>query len=238
MPAARLLLLHSPLTGSAVWARLAPELGRRGRAVLVPEVVEDDRPPYGARYVASVIRQLRLGPAGPPNDDPPVILVAHSGAGPLVGMLGAALRAARIGVHGYVLVDAGLPRPGGASRLDLWEAEDREGAAAVRAELAAGVRFPVWTSDDLAEEIPDLDDRVAVLAGVRPRGLDYFDEALACPGDWPDAPGAYLRTSPAYDAALRLARARDWVTDSVNAGHFAMLSQPTAVAGRLLALLD
>lgn len=230
MTDARLLLLHSPLTGPEVWGRLAPELRSQGRGVGVPAVRDDDRPPYAARYVAAVVRQVD-------PQDGPAVLVAHSGAGPLVGMLGAALRAARVPVAGYALVDAGLPRPGGATRLALMEGEDAAFAAGLHADLHAGARFPAWTDADLAHLVPDPRDRVALLGGLRPRRVDFFEEPVACPGDWPDAPAVYLRTSPAYDAPLRQAVARGWPTSTVDAGHFAMLADPAGTASALMALL-
>ncbi len=43
---------------------------------------------------------------------PPVLLVAHGGAGRMLAALGFAQRASRRRVAGYVLVEADLPRPG------------------------------------------------------------------------------------------------------------------------------
>jgi hypothetical protein len=197
----------------------------------VVEPDDEDRRPYAARWVAScagLVGGLERGP---------VVLVGHSGAGPLLAALGYALRAAHRPVAAYAFLDAGLPRAAEASRLDAWAAEDPTGAAEVRAHLEAGGRFPTWSPDDLADTVPDPEDRRTVVASLRPRGHEYWTEPLPAPVDWPDAPCAYLRTSAAYDVALREARLRGWPTDSLELGHFPGFTDPQATARALLDLL-
>jgi hypothetical protein len=100
-----LVLLHSPLTTASAWGSLPTALGAYD--VVVPEVTDDDRPPYAARYVARAA--LRIASAGV---RPPLVLVAHGDAGPLLPAIGAAQRAAHRMVGGYVFLDARLPGPG------------------------------------------------------------------------------------------------------------------------------
>jgi hypothetical protein len=168
-------------------------------------------------------------------------LDGHSGAGYLLPMLGAARRAARAPVAGYVFLDAGLPPARPTSRLDLLGAEAPELAAELGPHLEGGGVFPEWTDGDLRELVPDDALRAAVLAGLRRRGHDFFVEPLPVAPDWPDAPCGYLRLSPAYDAAARLAGHRGWPrvlgADDRPGGHFAMLADPQAVADDLLELL-
>jgi hypothetical protein len=99
-----LVLLHSPLTTASVWGTLPAALAYD---VVVPEIADDDRPPYAGRYVARAA--LEIGAA---SVKPPVVLVAHGDAGPLLPPVGAAQRAAHRLVGGYVFVDAVLPGPG------------------------------------------------------------------------------------------------------------------------------
>jgi hypothetical protein len=207
-----LVLLHSPLTTASGWGSLAGALG--GYHVVVPEVTGDDRPPYAGRYVARAA--LEISAAGV---EPPVVLVAHSGAGPLLPPIGAAQRAAHRLVGGYVFVDAELPGPARASRLDQAAARDPDFAAF----LDAGGTFPEW-------EPP---------AGVtlRPRGKDFFAEELPTPQDWPDAPCGYLRTSGAYDHHAGQARLRGWTVAEHPAGHFAAVRDPDGTAAALVALI-
>jgi Alpha/beta hydrolase family len=230
-----LVLLHSPLTSVTAWGRLPRLLGAAaGVPVHVVDVDSDDRPPFATRYVAAAAGHLAT--ALRPGE--PVLLVAHSAAGPLLPQLAFARRAAHGPVRGYVFLDALLPRPGGpASRLDLLAAEDPGLAAARRTELEAGRSVPSWSSEDLAEDLPDPADRAALLAGVRPRPLAYYTEPVPFPGDWPDAPCGFLRTSAAYDWSARVAAGRGWPVESIDAGHFAALAQPADTAAALLRLI-
>ncbi len=73
------------------------------------------------------------------------------------------------------------------------------------------------------------------------RRADFFAEALPVASDWPDAPCGFLRLSPGYDAAARLAGHRGWPQvlgpDDRPGGHFGMLVDPAAVADDLETLL-
>jgi len=228
------VLAHSPLTGPAAWGGLPEALRDRGHVVVVLDVRDDDHPPYAARYVARAALQLRAADiAGP------VVLVAHSGAGYLLPSLGAARRADRRSVGGYVFLDSGLPAARGATRMALLRAEDADLAAEKEASLRAGGRFPTWTEDDLRSLLPADDVRVAVVASLRPRGLDFFTEELPYPGDWPDAPCGYVQLTASYDGPARLAAVRGWpvLRPSLPGGHFAACVDPTGVAAALDELL-
>jgi pimeloyl-ACP methyl ester carboxylesterase len=220
---ATFVLVHSPLTGPAAWGGFPDVLRERGHRVVVVEVQDDDAPPYASRFVARAALQLREQ-AG----DAPAVLVGHSGAGYLLPLLGAARRAARAPVRGYVFLDAGLPPNRPTSRLDLMRAESPEHADELAALLDAGGRYPDWPDDDLRPL-------------ARPRGRDFFDEPLPVAADWPDAPCGYLRLSPSYDGPARVARLRGWPVldgpDDRPGGHFAMLVDPSAVADDLESLL-
>jgi pimeloyl-ACP methyl ester carboxylesterase len=234
--AATLVLAHSPLVGPETWGPLPDELRRRGHRVVVVEVRDDDAPPYASRYVARAALQVRDA-----CGDARTVLIGHSGAGYLLPLLGVARRSARAPVAAYVFLDAALPPTRPTSRLDLLHAEDRELAGGLGPHLAAGGRFPDWTDDDLRDLVPDDGLRAALVAGVRPRGTDFFTELLPVAPDWPDAPCGFLRLTPGYDAPARLAGQRGWPRvlgpDDRPGGHFAMLVDPAAVADDLGALL-
>jgi pimeloyl-ACP methyl ester carboxylesterase len=233
---AALVLAHSPLTGPEAWGALPDELSRRGHRVVIVEVRDDDAPPYASRYVARAALQVRDA-----CDDARTVLVGHSGAGYLLPLLGAARRSARAPVAAYVFLDAGLPPSRPMSRLDLLRAEDRELAGGLGPHLAAGGTFPDWTDDDLRDLVPDDGLRAALVAGLRPRGADFFGEPLPVAPDWPDAPCGYLRLTTGYDSPARLAGHRGWPRvlgpDDRPGGHFAMLADPAAVATDLETLL-
>jgi len=222
------VLVHSPLTGPDVWQPVAEALRARGAAAFVAGLRDDGAAgePFWAREARAAARTLQ---ALPPGERP--LLVGHSGAGALLPLL---REAADRPAGGYLFVDAGLPFAG--SRLQAMAGESAEFAAQLRASLAAGERFPAWIDAQLAAIVPDAARRGALLAGLRPRGLDFFDEPLPVPRGWPDAPCGYLWFSPPYAASLAEARARGWPARELPAGHFHMLVDADAVAGALLAL--
>jgi hypothetical protein len=228
------VLAHSPLTGAAAWGRLPDVLRARGHRVAVLDVTDDDRPPYATRYVARAALQVAAAvPAGP------VHLVGHSGAGYLLPQLGAARRAARAAVAGYVFLDAGVPHGREATRVSLLRAEDAAAAGELEPLLAAGGRYPSWTGDDLRGLVPDDAARAALVGSLRPRGLDFFTEALPFPGDWPDAPCGFLRLSASYAGPAGVARSRGWpvLERDLPGGHFAACADPEPVADALEELL-
>ncbi len=103
---------------------LADRLAEYGLTAVRPEVGGDEHPPHAARYVARASLEVNRLVA----PDAPTALVAEGGAGPLLGAVGAAQRAAHRPVFGYVLVDAFLPQPGSPTRADVARSQSPEGA--------------------------------------------------------------------------------------------------------------
>jgi hypothetical protein len=232
MDVGSLVLLHSPLVGVESWGRLPQALGRGGVAAVAVAVGGDDRPPFAERYVRGAVDGVVAARVRPG----PLVLVGHSGAGPLLAAVGTRLRAAGRPCAGYLFCDAGLPEDG-ASRLDLLAVEDQTTAEAFRAELERGGRFPEWGDAELAPLVPDPAARAALIGSLRPRGLAFFTEPLPVAAGWPDAPCGFLRLSAAYDGWAAAAAAKGWPTAGLDAGHFHPLVDPDGVAAALLALL-
>lgn len=242
LPAPVVVLVHSPLTGPAAWGSMPEVLRGRGLGVVVVDVQDDSAPPYAAKFVARAALQVRAAVG-----TEPVVLVGHSGAGYLLPLLGAARRAGRAPVRAYVFLDAGLPPAAPTSRLELARREDAAFAAELEALLDGGGAFPDWTSDDLADLVPDVSVREALVESLRRRGADFFAEPLPAAPDWPDAPCGYLHLSASYDSAAGLARMRGWPVLEAPAavggesvwpgGHFAALVDPARLADDLQALL-
>jgi len=230
--AGTLVLLPSPLVGVESWGTVPDALRRGGVGAVAVGVGSDDRGPFGEGYVRGAVAGVL--DAGDLAD--PLVLVGHSGAGPLLGAVGNRLKASGRPVGGYLFCDAGLPEDG-ASRLDLLAAEDPEMAAAFRAELERGGRFPTWSDADLEPVVPDPAARAALAGSLRPRGLAFFTEPLPAAPGWPDAPCGYLRLSAVYDHWAEAAAARGWPVASLDAGHFHPLVDPDEVAAALLGLL-
>ena len=228
-----MVLLHSPLVGVQSWGTLPDALRRGGMDTVAVAVDTDDQPPFAERYVRGAV----AGVLGASALTGPLVLVGHSGAGPLLGAVGNALRAAGPPAGGYLFCDAGLPQAG-ATRLELLAAEDPEMAAAFRAELERGGRFPTWSDADLEPLVPDPAARAALVGSLRRRGLAFFTEPLPAAAGWPDAPCGYLRLSAAYDRWAEAAAASGWPTAWLDTGHFHPLVDPVGVAAALLGLVE
>jgi pimeloyl-ACP methyl ester carboxylesterase len=82
--------------------------------------------------------------------------------------------------------------------------------------------------------VPEDVRRAALVAGLRPRGADFFEEPLPDSLNWPDAPVGYLQFSPAYDVPATQARDAGYLVRTIPGGHFHMLVEPDAVAEMLL----
>lgn len=227
-----MVLLHSPLVGVQSWGTLPEALRRGGMDAVAVAVDGDDRAPFAERYVGGAV----AGVVGAGGLVEPLVLVGHSGAGPLLGAVGNGLRAVGRPAGGYLFCDAGLPEAG-ANRLDLLAAEDSEMAAAFRVELERGGRFPTWSDANLELVVPDPAARAALVGSLRPRGLAFFTEPLPAAAGWPDAPCGYLRLSAVYDRWAEAAAAMGWPTGWLDAGHFHPLVDPDGVAAALLRLL-
>jgi hypothetical protein len=226
MTAPRLVLLHSPLLGPASWGGVAGELSRLGWSAQAPAWPRLSAIAGG--YYASLASGLAATLDGQGRGD--LILAAHSGAGPLLPGLAAALAAPVLGV---VFVDALLPHPG-RSWFDTAPAQMRD-------QLRAGAQMgqlPPW--DDwwppgaLERLAPDPVQRQALIAELEPLPQAYFEEAA------PDvdltAPAAYLQLSGGYDDEARIAGRQGWPVVRLPLNHLAPVSQPRAVAAALASL--
>ena len=91
-----LVLLHAPNATAAAWDDLPATLRSSGLDVLAPDVPDET----GPRYIARA--SLTINASAP---EPPLILVAHGTAGPLLPGIALAQRAAHRPIGGYVFVD-------------------------------------------------------------------------------------------------------------------------------------
>jgi hypothetical protein len=224
--AARLVLVHSPLVGSATWDLVAADLAGRGWEVSVPDLTGSTMagPPYCLRQAEVIAR----GASGQP-----AILIGHSGAGPLLAIAGTLIGE----VPGYIFADAGLPIPG-----QTW-------MQTAPPELAARVRemadqqgwlppWPQWWGEEImAELIPDPVARRHFTAGCPRLPLAMFEEVHPPAPKWPDAPAAYLQLSEAYHDQAATARELGWPVTERMSHHLAPLTHPGMVAGSLHDLL-
>lgn len=162
-----------------------------------------------------------------------MFLVAHSGAGPLIPAMGAALSNE---VAGYVFVDAGLPKHG-ARRMDLMP-EDLVSRMRVMAKDGWLPPWPEWWGNEAVRElVPDEKMRLRFVADCPRVPLALFEEKLPVPVGWPEAPSGYMRLSAAYDTEAEEARSRGWMIVSLSGTHLHMINDPRAVTEALLTLV-
>jgi len=224
----RLLLVHSPLVGCGTWEPIAEALAGDGYAVTVPDLggTVTGMPPYHSRQ-AQVINKS----AGAQ----PVVLIGHSGAGPVLATAGMMLGEQ---ARGYIFVDAGLPMPG------------RSWMETVPPDLAAQLRgmadpqgwLPPWSrwwgEEEMAALLPDPVLRQRFAAECPRLPLALFEEAHPLIPGWPNAPGGYLQLSEAYDGEAARAAELGWPVRMQLSHHLALLTAPGQVAGEIRELVN
>jgi len=226
------ILIHSPLVGLLTWMLVADELRQRGVNAIAPSLAAGGAGcrPYWQDHATAVARALESVPV-----DQPLVLVGHSGAGPLLPAVG---EAAGRPIAAYVFVDADIPQDG-ASRLDL--AGSPESAERVRRQASDGFLPNLWENEEVlrAVGIEDAELRRRFLAEVSKVPLAIYEEPLPVFAGWPDAPCGYLsftRSSRFYPQSIGRAKREGWAYGEVDGGHFHMLVDPPAVADVLLEL--
>ena len=220
-------LIHSPLVGPLTWGLVQAEMERRGLQAITPALLDhpDTGLPYWRQYADSLANSLKQV-----SSDRKIVLVAHSGAGPLLPVTRQSISHS---IAAYVFVDAGIPLAD-TSRLDLMRQQDPEWAEQFHQELLQGGRFPTWSEQDLLKEIPDGELRRKMVMEVNPRSLSFFIEPIPVFSTWPDAPCAYIKFSSSYDWDFNQAKQAGWFVSELNAGHFHMLVDPARVADMIV----
>jgi hypothetical protein len=209
---------------------VAEQLQQRKFDVLVPKLTdrEDSKLPYWEQHTEAVKQTLADVPA-----ERRVVLVGHSGAGPL---LPAIHRAIAQPVAACLFVDAGLPHPG-LSRFDDLAINVRELAQKLRPFLVSGGSYPNWGAEELCEILPDTCIRERFLAELHPRHLRFFEEKMPDAVRSSDPPCGYVLLSEAYLGQLEQAEKAGWPSRRFHAGHFHMLVDPAAVTTGMVELL-
>ena len=225
---ARLILLHSPFVGPASWGGVAAELTARGHAVATPswarlEPIPDD---FYRTLAQDMAGQIEGGEGGPP------ILVTHSGGGPLMPALEAALATPPASL---ILIDAILPHPG-----KSWlQTAPPQLALQLRNGVDAGLLPPWdqwWPPGALERLVPDEAVRTGVVSELEGLPLDYLEEPA--PAMTLTAPAAYLQLSGAYDDEGQYAVRQGWPVVRLPLHHLAMLTHAEAVAGAIHGLAE
>lgn len=229
------VLVHSPLVGPATWRPVAAVLAERGHRTVVPRLTQvlDGPAPYFPAYARAVADAVHDSTDATPTAEAPVVLVGHSGAGPLLPTIADTLP---VPVAATVFVDAGLPH-GGRSWFDTAPPELADHLRG----LAKNGMLPPWHEwfppEAIAELVPDPAMRQTLVSELRPMPVAFFEETAPTAPDRPSGRCAYLRLSDAYEAAARTAATLGWPVVRHDSDHLALYTDPAPVAEKLLTLV-
>ncbi|HUQ60487.1 hypothetical protein [Lentzea sp.] len=220
------VLMHSPFLGPSSMRPLADELASDGVAVLLVDLqMRINEAPVHQRLIGAFADALEdAGVAGP------LVLVGHSGAGPLLPCFADALE---LEVAGLVFLDSDLPTPGRSWR----ETVDPALVSQVKASVRDG-RLPRW------DRWFDSDPLRLVPAELRE---EMRDEAPAVPWEflkeqrpvveW-SGPCGYVLLSPVYEDAAAKAESSGWPVERLESHHLAAATSPSAVAAALKSVVS
>lgn len=224
------LLIHSPLVVAATWTPTAAQLRQLGHDVVVPDLtpaLASDQTDHASRQADLVVASVESGP---------VVLVGHSGAGPLLPVIADRLVQQRISVTASVFVDAGLPHPG-RSRLDVSPAALVEQLR----QMTVDGWLPPWASwwppEILLALLPERHQRDRLVQSSPRLPVTLFDETLPAANEGHLGVCCYLRLSSAYDDFATRAERAGWPIRRIDAHHLAILTAPQQIAETLQALV-
>jgi pimeloyl-ACP methyl ester carboxylesterase len=228
-----LVFVHSPLVGPLTWRGVADRCGSYGWRTVVTDLTGAlaGPPPYQPAIATAVAEAAEVAGVVDGSDQP-IVLIGHSGAGPLLPGIAARLGAP---VAALIYVDAGLPYPG-----RTWF----ETAPADLVDRLHGLALQGWlppwhewfAPEVLATVLPEPGVRDAFTSDLRPLPLAYFQEPM--PAVTWQGPAGYLLLSEGYrDDATRAAQAGMPVVEHPS-HHLAMVTDPEEVARRLRGLLS
>ncbi|WP_246037925.1 alpha/beta fold hydrolase [Saccharothrix texasensis] len=221
------VLVHSPYLGPASMRPLADALAERGH----PVVLLDLR----VNVNAAPVHQRLLGVFADAVEDAMVegdlVLVGHSGAGPLLPAFADALETP---VRGLVFLDADLPTPGRSWRDDA----PAERMAHLKTISRDGLmpRWDLWFAPEaLSAMVPDVRLLEEIVAEAPEVPLAFLKEPRPTVA-W-TGPCSYVRLSGAYDTAASAARELGWPVVELDSHHLGAVTSPAEVAAALAPLL-
>nr|BFE48810.1 hypothetical protein GCM10017745_22370 [Saccharothrix mutabilis subsp. capreolus] len=221
------VLVHSPYLGPASLRPLADALAAHGHPTLLLDL--------RVTVNAAPVHQRIIGVFADAVEDSLVegelVLVGHSGAGPLLPAFADALETP---VAGLVFLDAELPTPGRSWRDDA----PAERMAHLKAISRDGLmpRWDTWFAPEvLSAMVPDV-RLLEEIVGEAPEVPLAFLKEPRPTVSW-TGPCGYLQLSEAYADAAAGARALGWPVRSLDAHHLAAAATPEPVAAAVAGLV-
>jgi thioesterase domain-containing protein len=224
---ADIVLVHSPLLGPLSVQRTGAELDRLGHRINAPDL----RPVWSQPGPwLPQLAEMAAAPGEVDSGEGSVILLGHSGAGPLLPAI--ADRIAKWGrdVEALIFVDAGLPYPGRSWNQTAPSALVTQ----VHGLSSHGLVRPwhEWFLPEVMEAVvPDSDQRAALEAEDPQVPLGFFAEHM--PADEWAGPGGYLLLSEGYADDASEAAAYGWLVETLDSDHLAMYTQPEQMAAAI-----
>lgn len=220
-----IVLVHAPLVGPSSWGWVAKELVDAGAEVIAPDLhrVTRGRLPHDfANALADIIRE---------HDS--LVLVGHSGAGPLLPL---AVAKARTPLVRYVFVDAAVPPPG--SPLPASPDFRKQLEELTEADGYLPPWHTWWGPEGMTWLVPDEDRRARVTADMPRLPLAYFDADIVAPAGWHRDPAAFVLLSETYRSFANTAFEYGWPVIEVSGTHLELVNDPDAVVAAILSTID
>jgi hypothetical protein len=222
------VLVHSPFLGPASMRPLADALAAQGWPVLLMDLqMTVNEAPVHQRLIGAFADALEDSLV---TDD--ILLVGHSGAGPLLPSFADALETT---VSGIVFLDSDLPTPGRS-----WRETVPPSLASHTKSLVRAGKLPRWDRwfdfDPLDTLVTDAGLRAALRDEMPEVAWEFLKEqrpAVAWLG-----PCGYVLLSSAYFEAADEAEQRGWPVERLDTHHLAMATDPEPVAAALHAVLS
>lgn len=219
------LFVHSPLVGPSSLRRLADLAAADGTQVALPDLT----PMATAAHPHEDYTNRVIGAAG--HLTPSVAVIGHSGAGPFLPAIGAAISPAAV----LVFLDAVVPPRSGSYRTPdpMREMLDQQTASGT---LERWINW--WPPEVVAEILPDPSDREQLACDMPSLPRAFYDHDVAVPPRWSEQPCGYVQLSAAYDADRTEAIARGWPTQGLATTHLATFTEPSEVLEAIRSVVD
>lgn len=220
----RFLLINSPLVTPVTWLALVPFLKARGHDVSVVPIDNRKNPSqsFAVHHLQQVNELLYEGR----HDLADTIVIAHSGAGPILASFYSK------NLAGYVMLDAIFPVHG-KSRFELFDSQE-----AVEAFKQAAIQndgnLPIRLLRSFGKTITDKQMQADFESPLKDVPISLYEEPMNVRVTWPEHPGLYIQWTDAYRFDLERARQRGFNVRHLPGSHFEMLNAPEAVGESIL----